>query len=35
VRSNFECGLSLRGNNDILVGDQLEAYEIQEVARSL
>ncbi|MGB4064323.1 MAG: translation initiation factor IF-2 [Azonexus sp.] len=35
VRSNFECGLSLRGNNDIIVGDQLEAYEIQEVARSL
>jgi len=35
VRSNFECGLSLRGNNDIVVGDQLEAYEIQEVARSL
>ncbi|MFN4325178.1 MAG: translation initiation factor IF-2 [Azonexus sp.] len=35
VRSNFECGLSLRGNNDIQVGDQLEVYEIQEVARSL
>ena len=35
VRSNFECGLSLRGNNDIREGDQLEAYEIQEVARSL
>ncbi|WP_415033351.1 translation initiation factor IF-2 [Azonexus sp.] len=35
VRSNFECGLSLRGNNDIQEGDQLEAYEIQEVARSL
>ncbi|MEN3374534.1 translation initiation factor IF-2 [Dechloromonas sp. ZS-1] len=35
VRSNFECGLSLRGNNDIEVGDQLEVYEIQEVARSL
>ncbi|UCV05522.1 translation initiation factor IF-2 [Dechloromonas denitrificans] len=35
VRSNFECGLSLKNNNDILVGDHLEAYEIQEVARSL
>jgi translation initiation factor IF-2 len=35
VRSNFECGLSLRGNNDIREGDQLEAYEIQEVARTL
>ena len=35
VRSNFECGLSLRNNNDIQEGDHLEAYEIQEVARSL
>ncbi|MFV0371401.1 MAG: translation initiation factor IF-2 [Azonexus sp.] len=35
VRSNFECGLSLRGNNDIQEGDQLEVYEIQEIARSL
>ena len=35
VRSNFECGLSLRGNNDIQEGDHLEVYEIQEVARSL
>ena len=35
VRSNFECGLSLRGNNDIQEGDKLEVYEIQEVARSL
>jgi len=35
VRSNFECGLSLKGNNDIQEGDQLEVYEIQEVARSL
>ncbi|MDR2186422.1 MAG: translation initiation factor IF-2 [Azonexus sp.] len=35
VRSNFECGLSLKGNNDIEEGDQLEVYEIQEVARTL
>ena len=35
VRSNFECGLSLRGSNDIQEGDKLEVYEIQEVARSL
>ncbi|KXB32400.1 translation initiation factor IF-2 [Dechloromonas denitrificans] len=35
VRSNFECGLSLKNNNDIQVGDHLEVYEIQEVARSL
>ena len=35
VRSNFECGLSLRNNNDIQEGDHLEVYEIQEIARSL
>jgi translation initiation factor IF-2 len=35
VREGFECGISLRNYNDILVGDQLEAYEIVETARSL
>jgi translation initiation factor IF-2 len=35
VKAGFECGLSLRGYNDINVGDQLEVYEIQEVARTL
>jgi translation initiation factor IF-2 len=35
VKGGFECGLSLKGNNDIQVGDILEAYEIQEVARTL
>ncbi len=35
VRSNFECGLSVRGFNDLQVGDKLEAYEIVEVARTL
>ncbi len=35
VREGFECGISLRNYNDILVGDQLEAYEIIETARSL
>ncbi len=35
VKSNFECGLSLRGYNDIQVGDQLEVFEIVEVARAL
>ena len=35
VKSGFECGLSLKGFNDIEVGDQLEAYEIIEIARSL
>ena len=35
VKGNFECGLSLKSFNDIEVGDQLEVYEIIEVARSL
>ena len=35
VKSNFECGLSLRNFNDLLVGDQLEVFEIVEVARAL
>ncbi|MCX7185097.1 MAG: translation initiation factor IF-2 [Nitrosospira sp.] len=35
VKANFECGLSLKNFNDIQVSDQLEVYEIIEVARSL
>ena len=35
VKSGFDCGITLRGNNDLQVGDQLEIYEIKEVARSL
>lgn len=35
VKSGFECGLSLKNFNDIEVGDQLEAFEVVEVARTL
>ncbi|MCJ7838975.1 MAG: EF-Tu/IF-2/RF-3 family GTPase, partial [Burkholderiales bacterium] len=35
VKSGFECGLSLKNYNDIREGDQLEAYEVLEVARTL
>ncbi|MBP6706635.1 MAG: translation initiation factor IF-2, partial [Achromobacter sp.] len=35
VKSGFDCGLTLRGNNDIQVGDQLEVFEIKEIARTL
>ncbi|WP_119156035.1 translation initiation factor IF-2 [Caldimonas tepidiphila] len=35
VRENFECGLNIRNYNDIAEGDQLEFFEIKEVARTL
>ena len=35
MKAGFECGLSLRGFNDISQGDQLEVYEIVEVTRTL
>jgi translation initiation factor IF-2 len=35
VKAGFECGLSLKGYDDIKEGDQLEIFEVQEVARSL
>jgi translation initiation factor IF-2 len=35
VKAGFECGLSIRNFNDVQKGDQLEVYEIVEVARSL
>jgi len=35
VKAGFECGLSLRNYNDVQVGDQLEVFEVVEVARTL
>jgi translation initiation factor IF-2 len=35
VKSNFECGLSLKNNNDLQIGDRLETFEMVEVARTL
>ncbi|MCC6531289.1 MAG: translation initiation factor IF-2 [Burkholderiales bacterium] len=35
VKSGFECGLSLKDYNDLKVGDQIEAFEVVEVARTL
>ncbi|HYF59682.1 MAG TPA: translation initiation factor IF-2 [Burkholderiaceae bacterium] len=35
VREGFECGLTLKNHNDIKVGDQLEVFEVKEVARTL
>ncbi|RZT41894.1 translation initiation factor IF-2 [Cupriavidus agavae] len=35
VKQGFECGLSIKNFNDVQEGDQLEVYEITEVARTL
>lgn len=35
VRSGFDCGITLRGSNDIEVGDQFEVFEIKEIARTI
>ena len=35
VKSGFDCGITLRGNNDLEVGDQREHFEINYVARRL
>ena len=35
VKAGFECGLSLKNFNDLIVGDQLEIFEVTEVARVL
>jgi translation initiation factor IF-2 len=35
VKAGFECGLSLKGYNDLEVGDKLEVFEVVEVARTL
>ena len=35
VKGGFECGLSVKNFNDIEKNDQLEAYEIVEVSRTL
>ncbi|MDD5364284.1 MAG: translation initiation factor IF-2 [Gallionellaceae bacterium] len=35
VKGSFECGLSLKNYNDLQEGDQLECFEVVEVARTL
>ena len=35
VQSGFECGIKLKNYNDIKEGDQLEFFEVKEVARTL
>ncbi len=35
VKEGFECGIKLKNYNDIKEGDQLEFFELKEVARTL
>jgi len=35
VREGFECGIGVENFNDLKVGDLVEAYRVEEVARSL
>jgi translation initiation factor IF-2 len=35
VREGFECGIGIEGYNDIREGDVIEAYDVEEVARTL
>jgi translation initiation factor IF-2 len=35
VKAGYECGLSVKGYNDIREGDQIEVFEVREVARTL
>ena len=35
VQAGFECGIKLKNYNDIREGDQLEFFEVKEVARTL
>jgi translation initiation factor IF-2 len=35
VREGFECGIGIENFNDVKVGDLVEAYRIEQIARSL
>jgi translation initiation factor IF-2 len=35
VREGFECGLSIQGYNDLKIGDRIECYRVEAVARTL
>jgi translation initiation factor IF-2 len=35
VKEGLECGIGVQGFNDVKVGDVLEAFRVEEVARSL
>jgi translation initiation factor IF-2 len=35
VREGFECGLNVEGFNDIKIGDHIECYRVESIARTL
>jgi translation initiation factor IF-2 len=35
VKEGFECGIKLKNYNDIAIGDQLEFFEVKEIARTI
>jgi translation initiation factor IF-2 len=35
VREGFECGLNVEGFNDVKIGDHIESYRVESVARTL
>ena len=35
VRNGMECGIGVKNYTDVKVGDQIEVYEVKEIARSL
>ena len=35
VQSGMECGMGFKNYDDIRVGDYIECFEVEEVARSL
>ena len=35
VREGFECGLSVAGYNDLKIGDRLESFRVESIARTL
>ena len=35
VRESFECGIGIANFNDVKVGDVIECYQVEEVARTL
>jgi len=35
VREGFECGIGVENFNDVKVGDLIESYRVEEIARSL